>query len=551
MTTTARVEDKESAAGEAAASSPPKVASAATTTSSIVPASTSRARTLPRRIGSYTLFEPVGRGGMAELFLARTETELGATRLAVVKLILPAFSDDPKFAEMLIHEAKLAAGLSHRHIVQVLELGRHDEPDGDLEERRLFIAMEYVEGFDLNALLRKCTETKEGLPAQHALGIVADILEGLDYAHRRPEKIVHRDVSPSNILISYEGEVKLCDFGIAAANDLVREEASEALKGKAGYMSPEHARGEPLDARADVFAAGIILWELLTGRRLYKPRTEIPLLEQARLADIPPIPDKGLPHTDELQRIVKKALAPNKDDRYASAGAFQRDLEGYLAKAGLLASRLKLGEWLSSTFGTSLIEERRASESRLPKSIPPPRSSTSALRAALERHSSSSPAAAHGSEGVVVPLAPRLPSLLGSPPDVVEPRTDDVVQVLPEEESAPLFFEPSPSALPPKAKAKVAEEPSAPRAEMSDTTGQGTSGETEANAPSEATEEPNEKATADMATTKTGSPSLISAANAAASDDELMRWARKRGVISFLGFFSIAVIVALIWFATR
>ncbi len=540
MTTTARVEDKESAAGQAAASSPTKDASA----SSTVPASGSRARTLPRRIGSYTLFEPVGRGGMAELFLARTETELGATRLAVVKLILPAFSDDPKFAEMLIHEAKLAAGLSHRHIVQVLELGRHDEPDGDLE-RRLFIAMEYVEGFDLNALLRKCTETKEGLPAQHALGIVADILEGLDYAHRRPEKIVHRDVSPSNILISYEGEVKLCDFGIAAANDLVREEASEALKGKAGYMSPEHARGEPLDARADVFAAGIILWELLTGRRLYKPRTEIPLLEQARLADIPPIPDKGLPHTDELQRIVKKALAPNKDDRYASAGAFQRDLEGYLAKAGLLASRLKLGEWLSSTFGTSLIEERRASESRLPKSIPPPRSSTSALRAALERHSSSSPAAAHGSESVVVPLAPRLPS------SIVDAAADDVVQVLPEEESAPLFFEPSPSALPPKAKAKVAEEPSAPRAEMSDTTGQGTSGETEANAPSEGTEEPNEKATADMATTKTGSPSLISAANAAASDDELMRWARKRGVISFLGFFSIAVIVALIWFATR
>jgi len=481
---------------------------------------------------------------MAELFLARTETELGATRLAVVKLILPAFSDDPKFAEMLIHEAKLAAGLSHRHIVQVLELGRHDEPDGDLEERRLFIAMEYVEGFDLNALLRKCTETKEGLPAQHALGIVADILEGLDYAHRRPEKIVHRDVSPSNILISYEGEVKLCDFGIAAANDLVREEASEALKGKAGYMSPEHARGEALDARADVFAAGIILWELLTGRRLYKPRTEIPLLEQARLADIPPIPDKGLPHTDELQRIVSKALAPNKGDRYASAGAFQRDLEGYLAKAGLLASRLKLGEWLSSTFGTSLIEERRASESRLPKSIPPPRSSTSALRTALERHSSSSPAPAHGSEGVVVPLAPRLPSLLGSPsPAVVELATDDVVQVLPEEESAPLFFEPSPSALPPKA--KVAEEPSAPRAEMSDTT------ETEPGAPGEATEEPTEKAKADMATTKAGSPSLISEANAAASDDELMRWARKRGVISLLGFFSIAVIVALIWFATR
>ncbi|MBN9167362.1 MAG: serine/threonine protein kinase, partial [Myxococcales bacterium] len=172
---------------------------------------TSEENALPRKFGPYTLFEPVGRGGMAELFLARAETELGATRLVVVKLILPAFSDDPRFAEMLIHEAKLAAGLSHRHIVQVHDLGR--------DEDRLYIAMEYVEGFDLNALLRLCTEKSEGLPAQHALGIVVDILEGLDYAHRRltesgaPLGIVHRDVSASNVLISYNGEVKLCDFG--------------------------------------------------------------------------------------------------------------------------------------------------------------------------------------------------------------------------------------------------------------------------------------------------------------------------------------------------
>ncbi|MDF2693066.1 MAG: serine/threonine protein kinase, partial [Labilithrix sp.] len=160
---------------------------------------------LPRRFGPYTLFAPVGRGGMAELFLARAETELGATKLVVVKQILPAFSDDPRFSEMLIHEAKLAAGLSHRHIVQVHDLGR--------DEGRLYIAMDYVEGFDLNALLRLCTQKGEGLPAEHALGIVADMLEGLDYAHRRcsesgaPLGIVHRDVSPSNVLISYDGEV--------------------------------------------------------------------------------------------------------------------------------------------------------------------------------------------------------------------------------------------------------------------------------------------------------------------------------------------------------
>ena len=329
---------------------------------------------LPRTFGRYTLFEQIGKGGMAQIYLARAETELGATRLAVVKQILPAFADDPRFAEMLIHEAKLAARLGHRRIAQVFDLGKENE--------HLYIAMEYVEGFDLNSLLRQCTEKKISLPATHALGIVADVLEGLDYAHRRldekdqPLGIVHRDVSPSNVLISYEGEVKLCDFGIAHANDLVKEEsAAEALKGKAGYMSPEHARGEPLDARADVFAAGIILWELLAGRRLYKPKSDIPLVIQAQKADIPTLPDKGVPNHAALEKIVRRALAKDREERYSSAGAMLRDLEEYLADNGMLASRLKLGEWIATSFGTELIEKRRASERRLPKSVPPPRSS--------------------------------------------------------------------------------------------------------------------------------------------------------------------------------
>lgn len=332
-----------------------------------VPAGASLA--LPRTFGRYTLFELIGKGGMAEIYLARAETDLGATRLSVVKQILPAFSDDPRFEAMLTHEAKLAARLSHARVVQVFDLGRADG--------HLFIAMEYVEGFDLNALLRQCTEKRIGLPVEHALGIVADVLEGLDYAHRlkgedgKPLGLVHRDVSPSNVLISYEGEVKLCDFGIAHANDLVREGASEALKGKAGYMSPEHAQGEPLDARADVFAAGIVLWELLAGHRLYRPKGELPLLEQARRAEIPPLPEKGLPNAPDLEKIVQRALARDREERYPSALAMLRDLEAYLAKNGLLASRLKLGEWMSASFGTGLVEQRRASERRLPKSTPP------------------------------------------------------------------------------------------------------------------------------------------------------------------------------------
>jgi serine/threonine-protein kinase len=343
---------------------------------------------------------------MAELYLARAETELGATRLAAVKVVLPAFAGEPEFAEMLIHEAKLAARLSHRHIVNVLDLGSDDGC--------LYIAMEYVEGLDLNALLRLCSERDEGLPAQHALGIVADILDGLDHAHRKrtedgePLGIVHRDVSPSNVLISYEGEVKLCDFGIARANDVVMKQSegeSESetqangggVKGKASYMSPEHARGEELDARSDVFAAGIILWELLAGRRLYRPRADMPLLEQARQAEIPALPDRGLPHARDLERIVTKALAFDRDRRYASAAAYARDLEDYLARCGMLSSRLKLGEWMANTFGTALVDKRRASERALPKSSAPPPRSSGAVRV-------------KSTPDVVIPAAPRVPT---------------------------------------------------------------------------------------------------------------------------------------------
>ena len=321
---------------------------------------------LPRAFGAYTLFDLIGKGGMARIYLARAETELGATRLCAVKEILPEFAGDARFSEMLIHEAKLAARLNHRRIVQVTDLGRADD--------HLFIAMEYVEGVDLNGLLRRCTERKIGLPAVHALGIVVDVLEGLDYAHRRtddesaPLAIVHRDVSPSNILISFEGEVKLCDFGIAHANDLLDVAGSDAVKGKAGYMSPEQAAGDAVDARSDVFAAGIVLWELLAGHRLYRSRSELPLLEQARRAEIPALPDKGLPNFESLRAIVMRALAKNPDDRYASAVEFSAALEEYLATSGMLASRLKMGEWMATTFGTDIIDKRRASERRIPRS---------------------------------------------------------------------------------------------------------------------------------------------------------------------------------------
>ena len=303
---------------------------------------------------------------MAEIYLARQKTELGATRLCVVKQILPDLAGDPKFSEMLVHEAKLAARLSHANVVQVFDLGRADG--------RLFIAMEYVEGFDLNDLLHRCSRAKVPLPFELAVHVVGESLRGLDYAHRRtddegkPLGLVHRDVSPSNLLVSFEGEVKVCDFGIARANDAIissglgAHEIDQAIKGKAGYMSPEHARGEPVDARADVFAAGVILWELAAGRRLYRAAEGTSLIEQARRAQIPGLPSQGLPEEERLRAITSRALAREPSARYPSAAAMLRDLEGYAASARLMTSPLQLGEWLERTFGEDILSRRRSRE---------------------------------------------------------------------------------------------------------------------------------------------------------------------------------------------
>lgn len=317
---------------------------------------------LPRSLGRYTLFDRIGKGGMAEIFLARTTTELGGSRLVVVKQILPHLADVPGFADLLVAEAKLAARLNHANVVQILDLGRQDDV--------LYIAMQYVEGFDLNELLRRCARTKTPVPVEYALLIVIEMLRALDYAHRRttddgkPLDIVHRDISPSNVLISFEGEVKLCDFGIARANDLAEALPEDAIKGKAGYMSPEHARGEQVDGRADLFAAGIVLWELLAGRRMYKAGAGAgpTLLDLAREANIPELPPRGLRNEDELFGIVHKALARDRDERYPTAQAMLRDLEAYVARAGLIASPIRLGDWLMEHFGEELIEQRRARE---------------------------------------------------------------------------------------------------------------------------------------------------------------------------------------------
>jgi eukaryotic-like serine/threonine-protein kinase len=381
----------------------------------------SSSRQLPRKFGPYLCFDQIGKGGMAEIFLAREKTEF-ASRLCVVKEIIPAYSSHARFSEMLVREAKLAARLDHANIIKVFDLGR---ADGEL-----YIAMEYLEGFDLGDLLRRCTKAKVAMPFEFALGIVTSVLRALDYAHRRtddagqPLGIVHCDVSPSNVLVSFEGEVKLCDFGIARANKLVGVEskgsdASQALQGKAGYMSPEQARSEPIDARSDVFAAGILLWELVSGRRLYRQDVPSTLLEQARAAVIPPPPPRGFPHEGQLHAIVLRALAKERDGRYGSAAAMLREVEEYMAANNLAASALKLGSWLDTSFGSEIVTRRRmrqraaeALEKGPPVIITPLADKEEAVAAAPARSatlpSDSSPTSIDAATVDVVPSRPDL-----------------------------------------------------------------------------------------------------------------------------------------------
>ena len=296
---------------------------------------------------------------MADIYLARTRTELGAARLLVIKEMKAGIASDERFAEMLVDEAKLAARLTHPNVVAVEHLGR--------ERGTLFIAMEYVEGLDLRELLRQCSRRRIALPMAFALGIVCDVLRALDYAHRRRDErgellgIVHRDVSPSNVLLSFDGEVKLCDFGIASAASS-SSVTSPTIEGKAGYMSPEHARGEPIDARADVFGAGVVLWELLSGRRMYKAGTGERVIDLARRAEVPALQPRGLPEEERLRAVVERALCVDRGQRYPSAGDFLQELEAYCLDTRARLSPMRFGQWLSEHFAEEKLARRRARE---------------------------------------------------------------------------------------------------------------------------------------------------------------------------------------------
>lgn len=279
----------------------------------------------PTPFGKYLLLGLIARGGMAEVYRARKRSETG--ELYAIKCMRPQLAKEARFVEMFVREGKLAEQLKHASVVRTFEIGRTDG--------RYYIAMEYIGGKDLTQILRRCQDTSGRIPTPHACFIAARMAEGLHHAHTlldqegKPLSIIHRDVSPSNVRIGYDGDVKLLDFGIAQAMVKFTSEIG-VLKGKFSYMSPEQIRGMPVDARTDVFSAGIVLHEMLTTEKLFRGDTEFQLMERVRNAEVLPPSKFNRRVPEALDRIVLKALARDVADRYASALDFAADLNAFL-----------------------------------------------------------------------------------------------------------------------------------------------------------------------------------------------------------------------------
>jgi TonB family protein len=280
------------------------------------------------KFGQYVLLEKIATGGMAEVWKARMRGVEGFQKIVAIKKILPHLSDNQDFIEMFVDEAKLAAQLNHNNIIHIYDLGKI--------QSSYYIAMEYIDGYDLKNILKKAQERDQPLSVEIALFVASKIAAALDYAHRKRDfedkemGLVHRDVSPQNVLISEEGDIKLCDFGIAKAASKASHTQAGALKGKLQYMAPEQAWGRNIDKRSDIFALATVLFEMLTARKLFSGDNELSILEQVREARVAAPSQFNDEVTPQIDAIVLKALQKDPANRYQTAGEMQRDLDAIL-----------------------------------------------------------------------------------------------------------------------------------------------------------------------------------------------------------------------------
>ena len=313
--------------------------------------------TSPTRFGKYDLLALLATGGMAEVWLARVSGMAGFEKLVVIKRLLDKLAVDSEYVEMFLDEARINARLTHSNVVQVLELGQ--------VEGKYFMAMEYVPGLSVSQVGKRATKTLGEVPQEVACGIVTQACAGLHYAHVKtmpdgsPLGIIHRDVSPQNLILTFEGLVKVLDFGIAKAHDRQSRTRTGLVKGKFSYMSPEQCLGQPLDPRSDVFALGIVLFELATARRLFKRGSTYDTYTAITTADVP-APRSLNPKIDAgVEAVIVRALARQADDRFASAEEMQEALEQTMRRAGMRAEAPELARFMTATFSAEEAEQRR------------------------------------------------------------------------------------------------------------------------------------------------------------------------------------------------
>src|SRR5262245_9911688 len=280
----------------------------------------------------YRVIEKLASGGMAEVYLAESAGIEGFKKQVAIKRVLPHLSEKKRFIAMFLDEARLSAHLSHSNVAQVFDIGVGDNA--------YFIVMEYVDGADLKMVIEYVKKSGRTFPVGSACVVAARICEGLTYAHElsssdgAPLHVVHRDMSPPNVLITKHGEVKIVDFGLAKATSQLEKSEAGIIKGKFSCLSPEAALGQEVDHRTDIFAVGIILWEMLAGQRLFLGDSDFATVKLVQTAQIPSLSAHNKEVPKDLERILAKALTRDPNTRYQSARDFGRDLTGFLYKFG-------------------------------------------------------------------------------------------------------------------------------------------------------------------------------------------------------------------------
>lgn len=316
---------------------------------------------LPQKFGKYFLLNKIAMGGMAEIYRGKTVGAEGFEREVAIKRILPHFTEDESFVKMFIDEATIAAKLHHANIVQIF--------DFDMVDESYYIAMEYIEGKDLKRIIEKGIEVNKPLNIFQSVFITIEACKGLHYAHtkkhkNKPINIIHRDISPHNVMVSFNGEVKLMDFGIAKAASRSTKTRAGTVKGKCAYMSPEQARGKNLDPRSDLFAMGILLWELVTYRRLFLGDSDFETLSNVLKADVPP-PSKFNPQIPkELEAVIFKALSKDREERYASVAHFLKELNQFFYSHVVDIDSISLSTFMQDLFSDDIraLSEMQAAE---------------------------------------------------------------------------------------------------------------------------------------------------------------------------------------------